>query len=197
MSIPQGSYSRNHHGKSLWVTLKVTPFQIHALYTYAISHPVPKDSGMSQILLGLQYVDPASWSDDTIPQRPDAKFSHVWSTHSRKVTQKSGTTDLNVHAGLLKAKTSQAAAEAIQVALIEKLSRLLAMSKEEISPERGVATYGTDSLIAVELRNWISNNLDAPIHIFELMSGWTIAELSMEIPKKSRLAPAGLFEEKE
>lgn len=169
--------------------------KVLASVVYSISHPVPEDPAAAQIILGLKRADPAQQSTDIVPLRPDAKFSHVWNSHSSQEPVKIDDKETNIQSELLKAKTASAAAEAIQVAVVGKLSRLLAMTKEEINPERSVESYGTDSLIAVELRNWIKKQLEADVHLFELMSGWSITELSMEIAKRSTLLPKDFFEE--
>jgi acyl carrier protein len=45
-------------------------------------------------------------------------------------------------------------------ALMDKVSSMTAMDKDEITPTRSLIDYGLDSLIALELRNWIRRNFD-------------------------------------
>ena len=52
-----------------------------------------------------------------------------------------------------------------------------------------------DSLIAVELRNWILTQLESHVQMFELMSSITFAELASLIARRSRLVKAGVFNE--
>ena len=66
---------------------------------------------------------------------------------------------------------------------------VLGLPKRTLVPIGG----GKDSLVAVELRNWILSQLESHIQMFELMSSTTFADLSSTIARRSRLAATGLF----
>ena len=64
-------------------------------------------------------------------------------------------------------------------ALIKKLSKILVLSSEkEVDANRAMASYGIDSLIAVEIRNWFSSELNVDMAIFNLLGGTTIAAVA-------------------
>lgn len=44
--------------------------------------------------------------------------------------------------------------------LMDKVSSMTAMDKDEVTPTRSLIDYGLDSLISLELRNWIRRNFD-------------------------------------
>lgn len=59
--------------------------------------------------------------------------------------------------------------------LVSKLSKTLGVPEEEIHGERPLHSYGVDSLVAVELRNWFFKEFDADVAIFDMLGGTTIA----------------------
>ncbi|KAI0383706.1 hypothetical protein F5Y04DRAFT_269663 [Hypomontagnella monticulosa] len=54
-------------------------------------------------------------------------------------------------------------------ALRNKLARPLGVQPDEIDPYKSLADYGVDSLMAVELRNWIWRDFRATVAVFEIM----------------------------
>ncbi|TGJ80280.1 hypothetical protein E0Z10_g8483 [Xylaria hypoxylon] len=65
-------------------------------------------------------------------------------------------------------------------ALRAKLARALDVETDEIDSGRGLADYGVDSLMAVELRNWILRDYGVTLAVFEIMqSGRTIGDVGM------------------
>lgn len=50
--------------------------------------------------------------------------------------------------------------DVVMDALMDKVSSMTAMDKDEIAPTRSLIDYGLDSLISLELRNWIRRNFD-------------------------------------
>lgn len=59
-----------------------------------------------------------------------------------------------------------------------KVARALGVTTAEIDPARKPSDYGVDSLVAVELRNWIRQEFAAAVAVFEMMGGLTIAEVA-------------------
>lgn len=77
--------------------------------------------------------------------------------------------------------SSAAAAEVICRSLVKKLVSMFGLAEEDVSPTKSLAAYGVDSLVAVELRNWIVSQVGAEISIFELMQSPSLAELSTNL----------------
>ncbi|KIX96006.1 uncharacterized protein Z520_08261 [Fonsecaea multimorphosa CBS 102226] len=84
------------------------------------------------------------------------------------------------------------AARLISGALCETLARGLQTTIENIDYAKPLHTYGVDSLMAVEIRTWVSQKLKAEITLFEVLSGGTIAMLAAKIASSSKLVPGGL-----
>jgi acyl carrier protein len=58
-----------------------------------------------------------------------------------------------------------------------KVARALGVAADEIDPTKKPSDYGVDSLMAVELRNWIRKDFRAAVAVFEMMGGVTITEV--------------------
>lgn len=70
-------------------------------------------------------------------------------------------------------------------ALLHKLARTLGVDIEEMNPDKNLAAYGIDSLMAVELRNWLSRDFSATVTVFEIMDAGSIYNISDLIMKRS------------
>jgi acyl carrier protein len=73
------------------------------------------------------------------------------------------------------ADSVEAAGAIVTDLLVSKLSKTLGIPKEEVHGEKPLHSYGVDSLVAVELRNWFFKELDVDVAIFDILGGTTIA----------------------
>ncbi|KAF2633120.1 putative polyketide synthase [Macroventuria anomochaeta] len=92
------------------------------------------------------------------------------------------------------AKTAEEAVEAVRHALLGELSKLTVTPVDRILPHRTLDSYGVDSLVAVELRNWIVVMLAADVSLLLIRESRSIEELIRLIAGKSKLVPAKLQE---
>jgi acyl carrier protein len=172
--------------------------EVFALLSHAIAYPIAPSPAASQVLIGTRRADPYSGTEEAASQRADQRFAHIWPRQSHESgAQVTAAGEQDVRLMLRSSSEASEAVSAVIRAIAAKLSRLLAMTTDEIRPDRSVASYGADSLIAVELRNWVSKHLEAHVQIFELMSGLTIQELSRQVAERSRLVPASVWTVKE
>ncbi|KAK1988362.1 mycocerosic acid synthase [Colletotrichum cereale] len=95
-------------------------------------------------------------------------------------------------ADLIAASTSPEDSEAIVLdALLKQLSKILSYELVDLDPSRPMSAYGVDSLVAVELRVWLTKEIGADISVFELTSGQRIAQLAAKAATTSRFLPQG------
>ena len=80
-----------------------------------------------------------------------------------------------------------AAAGIITGALIEKTADILRIPKSEVDPSRPLYSYGVDSLVAMEVRNWITRELKANMALLDLMAAVPMETFANQIAQKSKL----------
>ncbi|KAH0382185.1 polyketide synthase, partial [Aureobasidium melanogenum] len=67
------------------------------------------------------------------------------------------------------------------------LARLISMDLENIEVRQGsILALGLDSLVAVELRNWVMRQFDAPLQSMEILANQTIYALAEKIVGRSK-----------
>ncbi|KAG0652505.1 Reducing polyketide synthase [Hyphodiscus hymeniophilus] len=124
----------------------------------------------------------------------DAKFSRI--RPSEVDTAAKATAKVLLSQSLRNASSIEAAEGLVYAGLVEKVSAILMIAKDEIDGRQPIAAYGLDSLVAVEIRNWITRETDASLQVLELLSSGSLIALSQLVVKKSALVDSKLFEEK-
>ena len=87
-------------------------------------------------------------------------------------------------------KTSKSYDEALQLVsdgVMDKVSAVLMVPREEMDRSCPIVVYGLDSLVAIEIRNWITRELEASLQVLELLTSSSIVALAGTILRKSRL----------
>lgn len=163
----------------------VTLEKFMALLNYAVEQPLSRDVSRSQLSLGLG----ADQSSDS-HQRSDGKFSHLYAYHSstQGLTAKKET--VNIATALRAIRTVVEAVELVCKSIMEKIADLLAIPAADLSPSRSISHYGVDSLIAVELRNWIGMHLQTEVQILELLGTGSMQQLAVTVASRCKLVPA-------
>ncbi|KAI1827695.1 hypothetical protein F4861DRAFT_492206 [Xylaria intraflava] len=77
------------------------------------------------------------------------------------------------------------AAEAITVAITSKLAKIFNLDVAEIDGTLSMSHYGVDSLVAVELRNWLSSSVKAKLSLFEILQSTSLASFGNMVATKS------------
>ena len=86
-----------------------------------------------------------------------------------------------------KAKSFDEGRALVLGALAVKISDVLMKSVEEVSPCLPMVSYGLDSLVAVEVRNWIARELEGKVSKFDLVSGTSLELWAGVVVMKSRV----------
>jgi acyl carrier protein len=114
----------------------------------------------------------------------DSKVRHLYRREDAS-RDSSGANDIGEM--ISSAKTAEGALNNTNEAIIRQLSKLIGIAVEYISDARSLDDYGVDSLVAVELRNWIGAFLLANVPILVLRKTKSIKELAHLVVKESRL----------
>jgi hypothetical protein len=134
---------------------------------------VPK----SQLLIGLH--TPADFL--TLGQAPpDVLGRPLFASFSHIVGETTGTiSDAAVDQAAMFRQAADTG-DRIQIvirALAMKLARAMSISPDDVEPSKALSSYGVDSLMAVELRNWIGRDFHADVAVFDIMGGVPIAAI--------------------
>lgn len=158
---------------------------------------------IAEVLANLDYVVTSAGnrtqnSIGLLPARPDASRS-TWLQNKRLIhlaqhsgprgEGEGGKSDEAQDAleAVGNATTAEGAEAAVLTAILQQLSKLLMTPVEQLSPRRTLDSYGVDSLIAVELKNWIGTYLEADIPLLVLRETNDIQHLARLAAEESRL----------
>lgn len=160
-----------------------TTEELMQLIVIAITQP-PKKSQSGQIVTGL-----GTWSEASHGAFSSPIFSHfrrmaLNTGHSAEEGTQGGH---SIRDQLRKVKSLEEATRRICESIIAKVSSLSMIAVEDISEMKPMSDYGMDSLVAVEMRNWLFKELDATIPILELLANQPLLSLAGKISKGSKL----------
>jgi aryl carrier-like protein len=72
----------------------------------------------------------------------------------------------------------------LETLIRDKLARVLGTSADRLDTERPLLQLGVDSLMAVELRNWLESKLQVDLQIVELMRSPSVSGLAELLAKR-------------
>lgn len=157
--------------------------EVMGMIKSAITTPL-RTHGSGSRIIGLK-----AWSPKADPVFQAPIFSHF----RRAAIGRSPMSDLQgstvppIRKALRQAKSLKDATDKICDELRSKLSSLLMIPVEDVRPSKSMSEHGMDSLVAVEMRNWILRELDSAIPILELMANVSLSQLSAHVAKTSKL----------
>jgi acyl carrier protein len=167
--------------------------ELLALLTLACdpAHPLPRPAQAvpSQVLFGLR--TPAEFlvrGQVAPPQlgRPLlGAFSYVPSLGAVSSSREAGPQADQPATLFRQAGDADGRVQVVLRALAGKLAVAMSISAEDIEPSKPLSSYGVDSLMAVELRNWIGREFDATMAVFDIMGGAPISSIANLVVKRS------------
>jgi hypothetical protein len=104
----------------------------------------------------------------------------------KEVTEEAG---VDVKAILSAATSLKEAVDAIKNVTVQRLARSMMISEEDIDVSKPAHTYGVDSLVAMDFRNWIFRELGSTVTVFDILDSVPLTHLAMHIAKNSDLVP--------
>ena len=129
----------------------------------------------------------------------DSKFSALRLAYRASRSAQSGPTGQRKSASsrqrLEQAASFEEARALVYGVLAVKIADVLMKDVEEVSPTQPMVSYGLDSLVAVEVRNWITRELDVRVSMFDLISGNSLDLLAVVIVLKSKAVSKQVKEE--
>lgn len=159
-----------------------------SLIHFAILNP-HREGLRSQTVTGLgTWTDGASLDSLSLPL-----FSHFRSLTSSSSADAGGNASSvgDLKKSLRGAKTIDEASEIICAALVDKIATRAGLGIEHVNVANPISDYGIDSLVAVEIRNWISKEMGSTVPILELLANGPLSGLALKIAQRSRLVQVG------
>ncbi|RFU79325.1 polyketide synthase [Trichoderma arundinaceum] len=152
---------------------------------YAMSGKAFKD-GNHQIAFGL---DPQSFIDQTIPGgRVPPLVSHLLSARGGSIArQASQENEQTVEEKIALVSSVEDAEQLVLIAIRDKISSLTVLESQELDLDLPIANMALDSLVATEIKNWITNKLQAPVQISDIMDAPSLRFLASFVTKSSAL----------
>lgn len=178
----EGAAERN---LARWGFLQIEEEEFLAMIDIAMESG--KEQRRCQIVTGVGTQADFDRSQGDVPHWfRDPVFSHLHNMRARHI-------DTSAQSGpslaqQLKETVSVSAAAAIVLdALMRKLSKSLMIALEDIDAASPTSVYGVDSLVAVEVRNWLLREVKADVPVFEILQASSLQLLGYKIAEKSSL----------
>ncbi|KAH8721497.1 polyketide synthase PksD [Phaeosphaeriaceae sp. PMI808] len=158
------------------------------------ARPLPPTPDKSNVTMGLNTpVDALSRGAEPLEflQRPlFRRFSQL----RGGMHQTSSSSSTSTFPALLfrQAESAEERTTVVVESLAKKLARALSIQPEEVDAHRPLHAFGVDSLVAVELRNWIAREFVADVPVFEITGGKTVAAIGELVNKTSQVSLGGL-----
>ena len=164
--------------------------RLMALIHVAIAEP-RQQGPLAQVVTGL-----GTWKEGTSLGSFDSPpFAH-FRRRALDANGGNGQADSSGRVGdaLRQASTFEEAADRICAALVDRISSRSLIPVDNIDTSKAITEFGIDSLVAVELRNWIAREMESTIPILDLLANQSLLQLSATIGQKSRLVKVATAE---
>ncbi|PSN66572.1 reducing type I polyketide synthase [Corynespora cassiicola Philippines] len=148
--------------------------------------PTPEES---QLITGLSLPADIIESGHSVPvelKLPTFSIMHTFGSRSGVVGQETGQTQ-SFKTVFMNAEDVASGAKVASDMLKDQLGRLLGVDELELG--RPLGQYGIDSLIALEIKNWIGKEMGADLAVFEISGEATLLSIGHIVSIKSHMRP--------
>lgn len=144
------------------------------------------NSAQGVVVTGINVSPGAHWADARWIQ--EARFTGLKYREALQAGQVAGSSTQqgpdDVRGEISRAASYDEAIAIILREMARKLMRMFGLAEDDLSASKSLTSIGVDSLVAIELRTWISSQLDVDVPIFELMEGKTVTGLAEVVVTK-------------
>jgi aryl carrier-like protein len=130
---------------------------------------------------GVIHMDWSRWMEVYQSFERSPKYAHLLRREAEGPGQESSAAEgPGIHQAFIKAAAGDRAA-LLESALSEQVAKILGASVSKLDREKPLTEHGFDSLMAVELRNWVDGNLKITLPTMEIMRGPSIRQLTQRL----------------
>ncbi|KAK7956628.1 uncharacterized protein PG986_005850 [Apiospora aurea] len=152
---------------------------LHGLLSTAVEG---SDAHPAQIMCGL----PFNEHDDAWYWIQDGRFAALRNLAADASAGGSATISLREELSRC-GRVDEDSIDLITAAMVQRLAKLMMMPEADIDAARPLSAYGVDSLVAVEVRNWVAREVAVEVSVFDLMANIPMRQLAGDLARKSSL----------
>ncbi|KAL9102716.1 MAG: hypothetical protein Q9187_009092, partial [Circinaria calcarea] len=168
----------------------IKPDELLAFLEYAMSAEASREC-CKQAIVGF---DERSLSQVNNPNAASqtAIFSHIWRSIDNKTCAENVLVSKSFQENVSVAGDMEEISRIITTAIAQKISSLVTFNQQEMNLERSMTELGLDSLIAIELKNWITQEFQAVVQISEILDQESIIALAAMVASSSTVVKEAL-----
>ncbi|EWY92128.1 hypothetical protein FOYG_09024 [Fusarium oxysporum NRRL 32931] len=152
---------------------------LHGLMATALEG---SDAQPPQVMCGLPYNE----QDNAWYWIHDQRFAALRKTAAGSGV--GGSADVSLRDELVRCgQMGDEAVHLITSALAQRLAKLMMMPEDDIDTGKPLSSYGVDSLVAVEVTNWIAQEAVVEVSVFDVMANIPMRQLAAELAARSKI----------
>nr|QEO60268.1 polyketide synthase [Alternaria oxytropis] len=150
--------------------------------------PVESQRTPPQLCTGLGTADIMAAHRLALPYYfADPKFGPLSVSSIRSGTTADGrNAAVSIASELVEASNMEEATDIVTRALVTKIAEILQIPASEVDSSRPMYRYGVDSLVALEVRNWITREMQANIALLEILAAVPMKDFAKTIAERSK-----------
>ncbi|OLN84398.1 Lovastatin diketide synthase LovF 12 [Colletotrichum chlorophyti] len=163
----------------------IMPDELLGFFKYALSSE-PRSSGCTQAVIGFT---PESLAQTTAANGTahTPMFTHVREQGRDETQENQSGTKKTIKSMIEEAQDMEEISQLVALAIGEKVANLVAGDASEVQLSTSIADFYLDSLITIELRNWINREFQATISVTEIMNSQDFLSLGTKVTSRSAL----------
>ncbi|KAJ3499830.1 hypothetical protein NLG97_g19 [Lecanicillium saksenae] len=111
----------------------------------------------------------------------EPRFRNLYLNHDFAGSASGAQKQKNLMVQLIEAREELDRVEILTRGFLEKIADVLSVDKTTLQPNRSLADYGLDSIVAIELRQWIFQSVAVDIAMFDVLNSVSIQALVEKI----------------
>lgn len=164
--------------------------ELMQLMDYAMNHSVELDRSFLHALMGFDRKSMSQGTGDDLFSALFQTIPQMQTSNSHDPNGADAKQDIESH--LATASSFDEAVLVIMETTIEKFVRFLNLEADDVGPNQPLSSYGLDSLVSIELKNWMVRAFKVTLQVSELTSSRNIAHLAELLATRSKILPAGV-----